>query len=281
MHTTGRTLARVVALVTFPLALSAQVFNGGLPAGYVCSGGPGTCGTSGPNGVVTAAPLGGTQFGYVTTANAVTQDPLGIANTTNGTTLLSNPFAATAGQSLSFSFNYVTSDGSENFPDYAFVRLLGAGSPSVLFTARTTTTGNTVPGHDLPGLAPGVTLTPSSTPIISTGFVPDGAGPVFAPLGDFSGLCFDIGCGYTGWTVATYLVAVTGDYQLQFGVFNANDEHYDSALAFDFASGAGGTPVVEVVAVTPTPEPASATLVAIGLLGVYGVTRRRRVVGRA
>src|SRR3979490_1996699 len=70
MHALRQTLARLVAVSLLPAALSAQVFNGGLPAGYVCQGVPeaaGVCGVSPASGVVTLAPGGGTSFGYVTT----------------------------------------------------------------------------------------------------------------------------------------------------------------------------------------------------------------------
>src|SRR3954470_23922028 len=50
-------------------ALHAQQFNGGIPAGWTCTG---VCGTSGANGDVPLAPGGGTQYGYVTTTGGVT-----------------------------------------------------------------------------------------------------------------------------------------------------------------------------------------------------------------
>ena len=279
MHALRQALAAAVAasLPLLPAALCAQVFNGGLPAGYVCVGAPGAagvCGTSPANGVVTLAPGGGSAFGYVTTnGSTYLENPLGVENSTNGSLLLSSPFTATAGQPLSFRFNYITSDGSSVFPDYAFVRLLGGTEPIVLFTAQTTPTGNTVPGFALPTIAPGVTLTPSATPIIATGYEPPSPGPVFGPLGFTSGLCYDFGCGYTGWIAANYVVGAANTYPLEFGVFNVTDEDYASALAFDFASGTGGTPNLD--GVTAVPEPASLVLLGTGLIGVFAVARRR------
>src|SRR3712207_7556354 len=69
-----------------------------------------------------------TLFPYTTlfrssTVNAPEQDPLGIAGTTNGSVLRSSTFTPTAGQTLSFTFNYITSDGA-GFSDYAYVRLI-------------------------------------------------------------------------------------------------------------------------------------------------------------
>jgi hypothetical protein len=283
MYALRQTSARLVAVFLLPAALGAQVFNGGLPAGYVCQGVPGAagvCGVSPASGVVTLAPGGGSQFGYVTTDGSEYRlNPLAVTSSTNGSLLLSSPFTATAGQALSFRFNYVTSDGTDVFPDYAFVRLLGGTDPILLFTAQTTPSGNTVPGFGLPVIAPGVTLTPSATPVISTGYIPDpgGVGPVFGPLGFDSGTCFNLGCGYTGWIVANYVVPSADTYQLEFGVFNVTDELYASALAFDFASGSGGTPALDDV--TAVPEPGSIVLLGTGLLGVLALTRRRRPRG--
>lgn len=250
----------------------AQVFNGGIPSGYSCTG---NCGTSSAAGVVTLSPLGGSRFGYVSTTDGVVANPLGIDGTTDGSILRSTTFSSTAGQALSFSFNYITTDGTLTFTDYAYVRLidvLAGATPITLFTARTRPVGlgNTVPGFGLPGLAPGVTLTPSTTPIIP-------GGPTFPALGTDSGLCFQgntNGCGYTGWINASYIVGATSNYQIEFGVFNFGDRNFDSALAFDFASGVGGTPIVP--GITAVPEPTTVTLCCLGLAGIAVAARRRR-----
>ena len=247
----------------------AQAFNGGLPAGFTCNAASPAfaCGTSTASGTLTLAPGGGSRFGWISTSGGNSRNPLGITGTTNGTTLTSNVFSVTAGQSLGFSFNYITSDGSGSFTDYAYVRLLRVGgSASILFTARTNPTpgANTVPGFGLPGIAPGVTLTPPSTPI-NPGAV------TFAP-GNISG-CFATGCGFTGWITAQLAVADAGDYQLEFNVFNVGDTNFQTGLAFDYTL-VGGVPAPPPTDVIP--EPSTYALMATGLAGLAALRRRRR-----
>ncbi len=259
----------LVLSIAAAISARAQVFNSGIPSGFTCTG---SCGVSGSDGIVPLAPLGGTQFGWISSVGGITIDPLGIPGTTNGSTLASSVFTATAGQVLSFRFNYITSDGG-TYNDYAYVRLLGLGGPQILFTARTEPGGNTVPGQGLPGLAPGVTLMPSATVVVA-------GPPVFGPLGASSDTCWDLGCGYTGWIRAAYTLAVAGDFRIDFGVVNFDDELYDSALAFDFMLGQGDTPE------TPednggdegntAPEPATLTLLLSGLVLVGARKRLRR-----
>jgi len=264
----------LVAAAVTSTSVGAQVFNGGLPAGYTCTASTEAtaCGTSGANGVVTLAPGGGSNFGWISSRGGSNRNPLAITGTINGTTLRSSNFSSTAGQSLGFAFNYITSDGAQ-FSDYAFVRLLSTtgGASITLFSARTTPSGNTVPGFGLPGLAPGVTLSPPSTPIIA-------GAPAFAPLGEWSGTCWSAGCGFTGWINASYTVPAADTYQLEFNVFNALDVNHDSALAFDFSTGSGGTPVVPTDPTDPSvvPEPSTYALMATGLIGLAGCSRRRR-----
>ncbi|MGI8509886.1 MAG: NF038132 family protein [Gemmatimonadaceae bacterium] len=262
-------LALCSALAMAAPSLSAQVFNGGLPAGYTCVG---QCGTSGANGSIPLAPNGGSQFGYVTTAGSgATPNPLNISGTTNGSQLTSSLFTATAGQKLSFGFNYITSDGTANFTDYAYARLIGSGGASnvTLFTARTTPGGNTVPGFGLPPIASGVTLNPSTVTIKP--------GTLFGPLGASSGDCYQgvgNGCGNTGWVFASFLFPDAGTYQLQVGVNNLVDQNFDSALAVDFDAGAGGVPTVPIGPST-VPEPSSLALLGTGLVGLVPMLRRK------
>ena len=258
----------LVAAAVASTSVNAQVFDGGLPTGYVCTATTvaSACGTSVASGNLTLAPGGGSRFGWISSSGGSLRNPLGIAGTTTGTTLTSANFTTTAGQSLSFAFNYITSDGA-GFSDYAFVRLLSATAPPiVLFTARTIVVGNTVPGFGLPGIAPGVTLSPPSTPIIP--------GAVTFPPGGIGG-CFSSGCGFTGWINASYVVPTDATYQLEFNVFNFSDTAFQSGLAFDFTTGAGGTPIAPgdpgVI-----PEPSTYALMATGLIGLVGLSRRRR-----
>src|SRR5690606_10373828 len=136
----------------------------------------GNCGALGANGVVTASPLGGT-YQYVSTNGGVSgAGSLELGSETDGSSYITTAFAANAGSSLDFYFNYITSDGS-GFADYGWAALRPtAGNDIILFAARTTPSGDTVPGFGLPGLAPGVVLTPASTPIIP-------GAPSWAPLG--------------------------------------------------------------------------------------------------
>jgi hypothetical protein len=131
-----------------------------------------------------------------------------------------------------------------------------------LFTARTTPSGNTVPGFGLPGLGAGVTLSPITTAII-------GGAPDFSPLGSSSGTCFASGCGYTGWIEMDYTFTTAGMYSLGFGVTNALDTAFDSAFAIAGVSvnnvpidGGGGS----------VPEPGTLVLagLALGMLRLSG-----------
>jgi hypothetical protein len=220
-----------------------------IPPGYTCTG---NCGTLGANGVVTASPQGGV-YQYVSTQGSGLSDDfdLNIGDETNGSYLTSPTFAANAGAALEFYFNYVTSDGAE-FTEYAWAELIDTSDDSsiILFTARTTTSGDTVPGNGLPGLAPGVTLTPASTPIIA-------GGPDWSPLGDSSGECYDVGCGYTGWIRSDYTIPTAGNYRLAFGVVNWLDEDYDSGLAVDGL-------VVDGVDIGEVPEPSTFAMLGLG-----------------
>lgn len=228
----------------------------------------GNCGTLGANGDITESPLGGT-YAYVTTLGGIAgAGSLGVGDETNGSQNNTAVFSANAGSTLSFFFNYITSDGA-GFADYGWSQLQTSGGIAVatLFTARTTPSGDTVPGFGLPGLL--ATLTPASTPIILGTGAEDG--PLWSPLGAVdTGDCFNAGCGFTGWIKADYTIAEAGNYRLAFGVTNWDDGLFQSGLAYDGVV-IDGNPVSEV------PEPASWAMLIAGFGLVGAAARRRRV----
>lgn len=232
----------------------------------------GNCGVGSANGDITASPLGG-GYRYVSTSGGVAGGgSLGIGSETDGSQETSAVFSASAGSMLTFYFNYVTSDGS-GFADYGWSQLrTAAGAPvATLFTARTTPSGDTVPGFGLPGLL--ATLTPVSTPIQLGAFAD---GPTWAQLGGDSGSCFSgrgNGCGFTGWIRADYTIETAGNYRLVFGVTNWSDTAFDSGMAYD-----GITVDGEVINAIPEPATWVTLITGFGLVGA--AARRRRTMPR-
>lgn len=250
------------------LALSVGAAHAApLPAGWTTNGNAGSF--TAADGVVTLAP-GFSSYQWMSTNGAPTNGgtlPTGsIGIETNGTTVQTPTFTVANGDKLKFFFNYITSDGAQ-YTEYAWAALFGGTSTfdSYLFTARTTTSGDTVPGFGLPGLGTGVSLIPASTPIIA-------GGPAFSPLGSSSGSCYNTGCGYTGWIEMDYAFTADGNYSLKFGVTNALDTSYQSAFAV------AGVAINDVpIDDNKVPEPATLALVGISLAGL-GILRRRRQV---
>ncbi|WP_374582817.1 NF038132 family protein [Pseudoduganella sp.] len=240
---------------------AAGTFDGGIPAYWECRG---SCGTSGANGVVPLAPGGGSAYGWISTYGSTVSAALpGVGSggeDVNGSTLHSVSFDAGAGSLLDFRFNYVSTDGA-GFADYAWARLLDQDNAQVamLFTARTNSAGNAVPGFELP--APQATLTPFPVPIVE-------GQTDWAPLGPDADECYDTGCGATGWVRARYTIASAGTYRLEFGVTNWEDADFDSGLAFD-AITVGGAPL-------PIPEPGQYAMLLAGLAALTVLKRRAR-----
>lgn len=255
-------------------AVSALMLAGSSAFADVCVG---SCGTSGANGVVGLSPSGNSSYQWISTAGGVKGAGIiaGVGNgptsdnSADGSTLTTSAFSASAGDSLTFFFNFVTSDGqgsSGSYTDYGWAELQTEGGAHVawLFTARTEPSGNISPGVGLP--ANDSALTPSSSAIVAEY-------PVWSPLGTYSGQCYGglgSGCGDTGWIKSSYTIAAGGTYQLVFGVTNWIDAQYDTGLAFD------------AVTVTPgggeVPEPSSLALLLGGAGLLYGLYRLRRVI---
>lgn len=244
------------------LSLGALGFSGSaaaIPAGWTCTG---NCGVLGADGVVTASPDGGT-YVFVSTDGATEQNGLALGDETNGTVLRSSVFAADASDGLEYYFNFVTSDGA-GFADYAWSRLFNATTNdlvALLFTARTTPDGNSVPGFGMPVISASID---PATVVIQ-------AGTTWSALGDSSGACFSGGCGHTGWVKSTYEIANAGNYFLEFGVVNWSDTSFDTGMAIDGIL-VGGQPINP----NPVPEPGSLALLSLGLLGLGAMRRRRQ-----
>lgn len=265
----GVLLFLVLALaILAPMPVRADA----VPSGWTCSGT--ACGSSGADGVVTLSPTGNSSYQWVSSnggtlgVGALPSGPLG--GETDGSTLATTTFSATAGDALNFYFNYVTSDGTNSFVDYAWAELYDASTNNpfaLLFTARTSPTQSVVPGFGMP--APAATLNPSSIPIIA-------GQTTWSPLGSSSGGCWQgpgQGCGNTGWVNSNYIIPASGNYYLVIGVVNWGDQAFDSGLAMDGVTVAG-EPITPPT--SPVPEPGTLMLLGSGAIPLVRRYLRRK-----
>ena len=194
-----------------------------------------------------------------------------IAGTLNGSRMTSPVFTANAGDKLDFFFMFATNDGSDRdviATDYARASLIDPSTSLTvfdLFTARTGSNSQVVPGFGLPSFLPGLVLTPGVSTLQGDQFVlTDFGGTQYGP-NRFNG-----GPGGSSeWehAVFTFDASTAGSYQLEMTVANVGAT--DVASALFFASDSISSAVV-------VPEPSTWFLLATGLVGLLGYGWRRR-----
>lgn len=287
---------RCIRLFLVPLALAATAPFAVLRAAEPAIAGAawsatGSAGLIGATETVPLSPLGNSLFGYVSTAESsahgvspllLKSDGRGNEMANNGSKIVSGAFAAVAGQTLTLQFNYVSTDG-RGYDDYAWARLLNAGTDTTaawLYTARSTNSarGNVVPGdvldrqqdNDLPDALDALLNEGNSVSF-------NVASTHWQPLGFFSGYCWDSAntCGPSGWISSEYTFSRSGDFQLEVGVVNWGDEVFDSALAFDYR-GLAQSDFPGLAVMAAVPEPRQSGMVLGGLVLMIGLVWRKR-----
>lgn len=281
-----------LSLPLFLLALAALAAPTAQAAAVSLSGlswtATGTAGLIEGTTTVPVSSTGNTPFGYLTTTGGVQDmsplhlktDGKGSEASENGSRIRSGVFSASRGDSLSLQFNFVSTDG-RGYEDYAWARLVHAGSDTTaawLYTARSdrSARGSVVPGNVLKRQTDG-SLPDELDAVLnkgnSVGF--DVSSTVWAPLGGWSGSCWTSAntCGPSGWIESAYDFADGGDFVLEMGVVNWGDEAFDSALAFDFsglrAADFSGLRVLDPSTdggTVPTPATPALVLAGLGLL---------------
>ncbi len=284
MHIRHLVVMSLVAMLTLGLgAQQAQAISqtcalgfGTTPSGWTLQGvGGGVDGTVAPfisgsglstNCVIvtdTGPGVGALPTGFVPTTNAIT-------GTLNGSRMTSPVFTANAGDKLDFFFMFATNDGDDSdiFSDYARASLIDPSTSLTvfdLFTARTGSNSQVVPGFGLPSFLPGLVLTPGVSTLQGDQFVlTDFGGTQYGP-NRFNG-----GPGGSSeWehAVFTFDASTAGSYQLEMTVANVGAT--DVASALFFASDSISIAVV-------VPEPSTWFLLATGLVGLLGYGWRRR-----
>jgi uncharacterized repeat protein (TIGR01451 family) len=260
-------LVTVLVLVLFAPATAfsqlSEGFEDGIPTAWTFSGPSGLDGTApASSGII---PTEGSYYGWISNGCTSAKGTSCPAFATQATpsyvslgliagpdlgppsyeTVLTSPsFTLTSpGGLISFDVNFITTDGSYTFADFALVQLVPSScdgcSPINLFVANTTTaTGAAVPPGELsPGVA---TISPATASFAGTTVMfgattygnvskygtdpscePNSSGPIASCPG-----------GPTGWMHVTYS-APAGTYTLQFMVSHVTDAGYPSALAID------------------------------------------------
>jgi hypothetical protein len=164
-------------------------------------------------------------------------------------TAINQTFTATAGNTISFDFNFLTNEpGAQGNQDFAYYTLSGPGigTVTVNMLANPTTPAGTAPP-----------LTPAQAGI----------------YGYLSGTGTE-----TGFLGASFGIAATGTYTLTFGVTNVTDTNGSSGLLIDALTGAtngnggggGGGGAV------PLPAAALLAPAALALAGRYTVKLRKQ-----
>ncbi len=260
------TLVIITIVIVVPCVAEAGVVcalgGGQTPAGWSVQGvGGGVDATIAPFTPPSGASQGDTACVIVTdtgpgvgvVSTGFSPNNIGIAGTTNGTQMTSPAFTKNPGDQLNFQFMFFTNDGTGTFSDVARAALIDpiTHAPVLdLFTARTGSTSQVVPGFGFSQMPAGLVLTPATSTLQGdsfalTDFGTGNGSTTYGPsrYGGGPG-------GSSPWVNASFTFdsATAGTYQLQMSVANVGDEIYSSGLAF------AGKPVFSSPSVLP-PSP--------------------------